>query len=383
MPIPQFPTLSILGSRGIPARHGGFETFAEALAPYLAARGWGVRVYCQEEGAQEWSEEYWRGVRLVRVPIRLSGPAGTIEFDLKCVLDALRKPSDVQLTLGYNTAVFGLLFKIWGRSNVYNMDGFEWKRRKWPLPVRVWFYVNEWLGCWLGDRLVADHPLIRRHLERRRVGHKVTVIPYGADLIREADAAVPAEFGLTPGGYALIVARAEPENSILEIVRAFTRKRRGIRLVVVGAYDRDKYRYHQQVFDSDNWEVQFVGAVYDREKLGALRYHARWYFHGHRVGGTNPSLLEAMAAGCAVIAHDNPFNRWVAGETALYFRNEYDCAVEIEKLIEDETALAVSRDGSRRRHAEMFEWPAVLEAYERLLLSCCGRAPVGEVRHWA
>ncbi|MCA1971267.1 MAG: DUF1972 domain-containing protein [Caenispirillum sp.] len=366
------PSLSILGTRGIPARHGGFETFAEHFACHLADRGWQVRVFCQEEGAQAGWEDRWQGVRLVHVPSRLKGPAGTVEFDLRCVALVLREPSDVHLTLGYNTALFSVLLRLRRLRNVFNMDGLEWKRSKWPLPVRGWFYLNEWLGCWLGNRLVADHPQIARHLSRRGVARKITMIPYGADAIHAADAAVPASFGLKPGHYALVVARAEPENSILEIVRAFSRRRRHLMLVVVGAYDPRRFSYHRKVFEAAGAEVRFIGPVYDRAALGALRFHARWYFHGHRVGGTNPSLLEAMAAGCAVLAHDNPFNRWVAGDTALYFRNEYDCAVAIERLLHDEAVLAASREGSRRRHVERFEWPPVMEAYERLLLSCCG-----------
>ncbi|MBE7421033.1 MAG: hypothetical protein EFKGCFLK_02717 [Rhodocyclaceae bacterium] len=365
-------SISILGTRGVPARYGGFETFAEALALYLEGRGWRVTVYCHDEGGGRRRQEIWHGVELVHLPSRLRGAAGTVEFDLKCTWDALRRGNCVNLVLGYNTAVFSLFYRLAGQCNIINMDGLEWRRSKWSRPVRGWFYVNEWLGCWLGNRLVADHPEIARHLASRGVGKKVTMIPYGSEPVRSADPALLGQFGLSAGGYVLLVARAEPENSILEIVSAFSARPRGVKLAVLGAYDRQVYQYHDQVMDAASQEVMFLGPVYDRTLLGALRFHALAYCHGHRVGGTNPSLLEAMGAGNAVLAHDNAFNRWVAGDGALFFSNEAECAAGLDTLLADTALRARAGEASRARHAAMFTWPEVLESYERLLLECCG-----------
>ena len=194
-------SINILGTRGIPARYGGFETFAETLALYLQSRGWQVTVYCHDEEGGARRQERWRGVDLVHVPSRLHGAAGTVEFDLKCTFDALRRDNCVNLVLGYNTAVFSLLYRLTGRCNIMNMDGLEWRRSKWPRPIRWWFYANEWLGCWLGNRLVADHPEIARHLASRGVGRKVTTIPYGSEPVNSADPALLEQFGLRAGGY--------------------------------------------------------------------------------------------------------------------------------------------------------------------------------------
>ena len=359
-------SIRILGTRGVPAAHGGFETFAEHLAPYLVDRGWQVTVYCQEDGEGPVFEDEWRGVRRVRMPVATTGAAGTIVFDWKSTVHAAGEKGLV-LTLGYNTAVFCTLYRLKGLKNVINMDGVEWRRQKWGKVARTWFWLNDWAGCWLGNHLVADHPEIRKHLATRVSQSKVTMIPYGSDRVDGADAGLIAPYGLEPGAYAILIARAEPENSILEVVRAWSRKPRGCKLVVLGKYKPD-HAYQRAVKDAASDEVIFPGAVYDKAVVQALRFHSRFYVHGHQVGGTNPSLVEALGAGNAVLAHDNPYNRWVAGEGGVYFRDEDGCAQRIETLLDDGGQLAQLQAESRARHAEAFTWEKVLGDYETLLL---------------
>lgn len=359
-------TLRILGTRGIPAQHGGFETFGEKLALHLAGRGWAVTVYCQDRGEGPVVEEAWNGVRLVRVPVRNEGPLGTIVFDWKSTLHAAREPGLV-LTLGYNTAVFCLAYRLKGIRNLINMDGIEWRRKKWGLVSRAWFYVNERLGCWLGNHLIADNPGIADHLASRTRRDRISMIPYGAELLENADPSVLDAHGLQPGGYALVVARAEPENSLLEVVTAFSAVRRGVRLVVLGRYEPERNAYHAKVMQAGSNEVMFLGPVYERRKIAALRFFAWLYIHGHTVGGTNPALVEAMGAGLPVLAHGNRFNRWVAGSGARYFLSEGECGVELDTLIDDPGQLATMRDASRRQFLANFTWPQVLTAYELLL----------------
>lgn len=361
------PALQILGTRGVPARHGGFETFVEHLAPYLSARGWDVTVYCQGAGDATRGVAAWRGVRLETIPVSTPGAVGTAVFDLRCTLAALRRPGPL-LVLGYNTAVLGALPRLRGRAVITNMDGIEWRRGKWPIPAKAWLYANERLGCWLGSHLIADNPGILSHLATRARGSKITMIPYGADAIRDADPARIAALGVSPRRYAIVVARLEPENSILEIVRAYSRRPRRHRLVVVGGLDPAGNRYHRRVLDAAGPEVLFAGPIYDRDRIAALRFFARLYVHGHQVGGTNPSLVEALGAGNPVLARDNGFNHWVAGPAAAFFTSESDCAQALDTLIDDEAALARMADASRRRHAERFTWERVLDEYAALLL---------------
>ena len=252
--------VSILGIRGIPAAHGGFETFAEHLAVFLRDRGWAVTVYCQEEGTGPVFEDEWAGIRRVNVPVQGDGPASTVVFDWKATRLAAREKGGVVLTLGYNTAVFCLWLRLAGIPNVINMDGIEWKRAKWGRVAKTWFWLNERAGCWLGDHLVADHPRIKDHLSTRVSPEKTTVIPYGAPSIDGSDDAAVRAMGLEPGQFATVIARAEPENSLLEIVTAFSRRPRGVKLVVLGKYDRG-HAYQRRVLESASDEVVFAGAI--------------------------------------------------------------------------------------------------------------------------
>jgi len=359
--------LSILGIRGIPAAHGGFESFAQGLAPYLVEQGWQVTVYCQAEGSAPIQESTWNGVKLVTISVSEGGPLSTFIFDWKSIIHAA-KSGGLMLTLGYNTAVFCGWFRLKGITNIMNMDGVEWKRQKWSIVLKAWFYINEKLGSWFSNHLVADHPEIKVHLTRNVSAEKITVIPYGADDIQSAPTEPLTGFGLIPSGYGIIIARPEPENSILEIVQAFSAKPRNKKLVVLGNYE-DDHEYHQQVKSVASDEVLFVGAIYDIDIVGALRYHAAAYFHGHQVGGTNPSLVEAMGAGNPIVAHKNHFNKWVAGDGQFYFSDSAECEKILDQIMSDESALSRAADASHQRFKEKFTWFTILEQYQNLLES--------------
>jgi glycosyltransferase involved in cell wall biosynthesis len=175
-------------------------------------------------------------------------------------------------------------------------------------------------------------------------------------------------FGLAPGMYLTLIARPVPENSILEIVRGFCRRERPTDLVILGDYRPERNRFHSEVMAEGNDRVRFLGGIYEPEKVQALRYHGLGYIHGHTVGGTNPSLVEAMAAGNPILAHDNPYNRWVAQESALYFRTAEDVDESLTRL-ESEPGLAERLSAAARmRHASEFTWEHVAAQYEELLL---------------
>ncbi len=356
--------LAILGTRGVPAAHGGFETFAEALAVFLVEKGWDVVVYCQVDKASEAGDDEWRGIKRVRIHAG-SGALGTIKFDFKATIHSMRF-SGVVLTLGYNTAIFCLFYRLFSTPNVINMDGIEWKRKKWSPWARAWLLVNEYIGAKIGNHLVADHPGIKRHLEKYVDSSKVTMIPYGANPVKSADESVLTEFDIVAYDYAVLIARPEPENSILEVVSGWSRRPRKIKLVVLGNYISTN-EYHREVLEAASGDVKFVGAIYDKNIVEALRFFAIFYIHGHQVGGTNPSLVEALGAGNAIIAHDNQFNRWVAGESAKYFKDAKDISDLIERLESDLQDVAQMQRAARARHGDAFQWGSVLLQYERLL----------------
>lgn len=361
----QQKTLRILGTRGIPAAHGGFETFAEHLALYLVAQGWKVIVYCQDEGTGPVVEDEWHGVQRVRIPVKGDGALSTIVFDWLATLHAANH-RDLCLTLGYNTAIFCTVLRLRGVPNVINMDGIEWARAKWGKIAKTWFWMNERMGCWLGNHLVADHPEIKKHLATRVSEDKITMIPYGAyELNNVSDAPVRA-MGLEPGKYLTLIARAEPENSVLEVVQGFSAKPRGIQLVVLGNY-KETNPFHRSVLEAASSEVRFVGAIYEKDVVQALRFHSLAYVHGHQVGGTNPSLVEALGAGNAVLAHDNPYNRWVAKDCASYFSSATEFSQRLEELLSKPELGLLKQQSSRARHAEHFTWPTILDQYRRLL----------------
>lgn len=363
-------SLSILGTRGVPAQHGGFETFCERFALHLAEHGWRVTVYCQidtdETGPVAITEDEWRGVHRVNISVRQGGALGTMIFDAKATLHAA-KLGQPALVLGYNTALLNLWLKLHGVPVMMNMDGIEWKRSKWSPPARAWLLLNELAGAWLSNKLVADHPLIADHLATRRRRSDIVMIPYGADAVDEAPTAPIRAMGLELDGYFLAIGRIEPENSVLEIVRAFSRRRRGFKLVVLGKLMADS-AYHQAVQAAASEDVVFPGAIYEKDRVSALRRHARAYCHGHTVGGTNPSLVEALGAGNAVIAHGNGFNRWVAGPDQSYFLDEDDCDRAFDRFSDDAAALASARAGASARFHEEFEWPKILDAYEQMVV---------------
>ena len=372
------PTVRILGTHGVPANYGGFETAAENVALFLRDQGWRVVVYCQDEGRGRIRTDVWNGIERVIVPVPLDGWLGTSLFDLRSILHAVRH-RDLCLTFGYNTAIFNTLQRLLRIPNVINMDGIEWSRARWGRARQSILWTNERIACVVGDALIADHPEIAVHLATRAPERKITTIAYGAHPVTEASTAPVTALGLEPGAYLTLICRPIPENTILELVRAFSRRERGVRLVVLGTYRPDEDEYHRAVMDAASDEVDFVGAIYDPDSVTALRFHGIGYLHGHTVGGTNPSLVEAMAAGNAIVAHDNDYNRWVAADGALYFRTEDDADAAITSLLEDRALRDRLSAAARDRHLAEFTWTHVAGQYEDLLIRVGGvRKPVND-----
>ena len=371
------PSILILGTRGIPASHGGFETFAERLALYLHGRGWTVGVYCQNETngqpiKQRITQDVWNGIALLQVNVARSGPVASLEFDLISVTDAMKRNA-VCLVLGYNSGVFLPLLRMAGRKVLTNMDGIEWKRPKWSFPIKAWFWVNEWIAAWSSHHLISDNPAITDHLATRRSRSAISTIPYGGREVLSAPETAVREFGLQPQRYFISIARIEPDNNILTIVEAFSRKPRDMKLVVLGTFVDDN-PYHQSILRAASTDVIFPGAIYDADVVAALRFHARAYVHGHTVGGTNPSLVEALWAGNAVIAHDNKYNRWTAQNAGFYFRTIDDLEGLLERLTVDDAAVAEASIAARLRAATDFDWNIILKAYEDEAMRLMGSA---------
>lgn len=371
--------VAILGSRGIPARYGGFETFAEELAVGLVARGHAVTVFCERAGnapagpAEPAEPAKHRGVRLVHVPAPRLGPLRTLLFDLGCLWRA-RRGFDVVYMLGYGSAVFCGLPRRSGAEVWINMDGLEWRRRKWGRLARAWLHRMEGRALAVATRVVFDADAVRADvLARRATRAAVSVIEYGARAPAPLDPGVLESLALRSRGFYLVLCRIEPENHVLEILRGFGRLATDHALLVVGDVD-GAGEYGRACRAASHGNVRFLGALFDRVTLDTLRAESRAVIHGHSVGGTNPSLLEALAAGAAVIAHDNPFNREVLEDGASYFDSE-EALAQALRAAEGRTpeALAGLAERARARIAAHYTWERIVGAYAALLEEPPGR----------
>ncbi len=357
--------LLILGTRGIPAKYGGFETFAERLSLYLVERGWEVSVYCQVN-CRKILNKKWKNINLVYIPSKDDSALNSIIFDYRSTIHAL-KQEGIILVLGYNTAIFSIMYWLKKRISIMNMDGMEWWRSKWNFWQKLWLFFNERCGTIFSNHLIADHPHIKKYLASYVSPGKISTISYGTEKVSEVDKSLLQAYKLVPNQYVLVIARPEAENSILEIVSAFSQRKWGMKLVILGRYLPQTVPYHQQVMQAASDEVIFVGAIYDKEIVDTLRYYACLYIHGHTVGGTNPSLVEALAASSPILAQDNPFNCWVAGDQAHYFQDQTDCLQKLKQLLYDTNELKRMKMASTARYWEQFSDNQDLKAYEKLL----------------
>jgi lipopolysaccharide/colanic/teichoic acid biosynthesis glycosyltransferase/glycosyltransferase involved in cell wall biosynthesis len=357
--------LAILGTRGIPARYGGFETFAEQLAVRLARKGIDITVYCPSK-AHQCDGEY-QGVRLTYESTPKLGDFSEIAWDVKCLWKA-RSRYDVVYMLGVGAAFAAWIPRLFGSEVWINSDGLEWKRKKWSLAQRAYLMAAEAAGVACASRIVADADAIAEHLQKRFPGTtKITSIPYGADIpAHEPASEILEAWNLKADGYYLIVCRLEPENHVLEILRGFQQAETRLPLVVVGDIDRHN-DYERKLLAFRSERIYFIGTVYDQETLHALRYHCRAYFHGHSVGGTNPSLLEAMACANTVIAHDNCFNREVLGESGLYWFASGDVTSLVKAVDEDRVDASARGRMATEIVRTRYQWNLITNSYLELL----------------
>jgi glycosyltransferase involved in cell wall biosynthesis len=357
--------LAILGTRGIPARYGGFETFAEKLAVELAALGVDVTVFC--ESGTFASPAVFQGVKLRYISAPSLGPLQTILYDLRCLWQS-RKGYEVVYMLGYGAAPFCLIPRLWHTQVWINPDGIEWARSKWGFVAKRYFHLMEWSSLRVANRIIADAESIAAQLALRHGKLAAcSVIPYGCEVIDSFPSTEPlSEWCLMPGKYYLVVCRLEPENHVLKILRAFQQSRSKMELIVVGNHSIQT-RYVAQLRGVQDSRIRLIGTVFDRAKLTSLRYYAHAYLHGHSVGGTNPSLLEAMGCGNLIFAHDNAFNRETLGSCGFYFQNTSQLTGIIDQLEDEGTDTARLRESAKSRARANYRWADIVSRYETLL----------------
>ena len=367
------PRIAFLGARGVPARYGGFETFVEELGSRLVERDIDVTVFCEGTRREAGLDEH-RGMALRYVRPWAPGPARTIQVDVGGLVRTMRG-FDVVYLLGYGAAFAAWLPRLSGTKVWINPDGLEWQRSKWGAPAKAWLALMERVACRAASRVVFDNGALSEVVEER-VGARMpdsAVLTYGADTIDEPlDESAVERLGLVPGEYDLLLCRFEPENHVEEILRAHAEADTGRPLVAVANVEIGT-PYAKRTVAGAKGDVRFLGSVYDPEVLGPLRQHAALYLHGHSVGGTNPSLLEAMGAGSFVLAHDNPFNREVLGGVDVYWR---DVAELVDRILgwsaESDRARRDIAEANRERVRTHYSWDRLSDDYAALIRADAG-----------
>ncbi|WP_285650471.1 DUF1972 domain-containing protein [Allomuricauda sp. NBRC 101325] len=357
--------LAIIGTRGIPNHHGGFEQFAEYFSVYTAEKGHEVIVY--NSNLHPYKKCSYKGVQIIHCkdPENKLGTAGQFIYDLNCILDVRSRNVDVILQLGYTSS------SIWGwllpktPIIVTNMDGLEWKRSKYSKYVRKFLKFAEKLAINTSDFLISDSIGIQNYLTEK-YGAISEFIPYGADLFLEPMEQIILEYGQIPFGYNMLIARLEPENNIEVILDGVAKSKDVTPFLVIGKHETKYGEYLKNKF-SDNVNINFLGGIYNQNHLDNLRYYSNLYFHGHSVGGTNPSLLEAMASNAFIIANDNIFNKSILGGDAYYFKSSDEVASLLGLRKQQHLDKGIK---NKEKITSLYSWDRINSHYEDYLLNC-------------
>ena len=357
-------TIAMVGTRGVPAAYGGFETAVEEVGRRLADRGHDVVVYTR--GSQSREKEYlgMRVVHLPAIPVKQFETLSHTGFSALHLI--FRRRPDAAFVFNAANSPFVPLFRLRRVPTALHMDGLEWRRSKWGPRGKAYYRWAEQFGVRTSDALIADAPGIADYYTHQ-FDVPTEMIRYGAPILDSVADARLDELDLRPGGYHLVVARFEPENHVLEIVEGFRRSNATLPLVVVGSapYSNEYTEQIQQAAHGDD-RIRLVGGVYDQELLDALYFHALTYDHGHSVGGTNPSLLRAMGAGTATIAFDVQFNREVLDGDGWFFTTPEEAAAAFERAEADRAGTRESGRRAQERAQAVFRWDKVADAYEDL-----------------
>ena len=351
--------IALLGTRGIPANYGGFETFAEEISTRLVARGHQVTVYCRER----YSHHEYRGVRLQYNPTIRHKYFDTLAHTLISTCHLLAHRVDVALYCNGANAIFTLFPRPFGMPVALNVDGLERMRKKWNRLAKTWYLLSEWLATFCPTVVVSDARTIQDYY-RERYGKASTFIPYGAEIGRVPGTATVQALGLEPGRYFLYVSRMEPENHPLEVRQAFEKIETPLKLALIGDAPYAK-EYIAQVRNTADPRIVMPGGIYGAgyRELGS---HCYAYIHATTVGGTHPALIEAMARGALVLYRDTPENAEVAGGCGIPFGAD-DLAAKLRIVLSMRDAdRADLQNKAIERVRERYSWDAVTDAYESL-----------------
>jgi glycosyltransferase involved in cell wall biosynthesis len=359
--------IAILGTRGIPNNYGGYEQITGYVAAGLAAKGHEVTVYNSHNHPNQSST--WNGANIQHCydPEYLLGTAGQFIYDLNCIRHARKNNFDVWLFMGYtSSSVWRMLFPK-NTIIISNMDGVEWKRARYSKPVQQFLKYAERWAVKHSQFHIADSPAIKDYLDKI-YGINCRFIPYGASVPAQQKKGVFQKYGIRKKEYNLLIARMEPENNIEMILDGFQSSNDRNKFLVIGKTENKFGKYIVDKYRRDE-RIKFIGGLFEQEIVNTLRVNSLLYFHGHSVGGTNPSLLEAMASSALIAAHDNVFNRSVLGEDALYFSN----FSEVKCLLENDSCKKLKPDFASKNLEKIkhhYNWDLIINSYEEFIFHC-------------
>ena len=360
--------IAMVGTRGVPARYGGFETAVEEVGSRLVALGHDVTVYCRRpaDGSQPVDEHL--GMRLIHLPALRTKTLETLSHSALSAMHAVlqRSTHDAVFVFNAANAPYIPLFRARRMPVAVHVDGLEWRRAKWGGGGRRYYRAAEALAVRWADALIADADGIAAYYQDE-FGASTDRIAYGAPVLRGLGHERLGRHDLVPGGYHLVVARFEPENHVDLIVRGYRSSGAQLPVVVVGGspYADAHVSAIREVADSDS-RIRLIGSVWDQDLLNELYANCASYLHGHSIGGTNPSLLRAMGAGAPVVALDVRFNREVLGPAGIYFSDEATIARALT-IVEShrESTVQLGR-ALQQRVQTRYQWDDVAAAYEQL-----------------
>jgi glycosyltransferase involved in cell wall biosynthesis len=359
--------LALIGTRGVPARYGGFETCAEEVSTRLVARGHDVTVYCRPGNVPGNPSEY-KGVHLEYAPAINRKSLSTLSHSLGSLASAVRRHFDALLVFNAGNAPMVALARAAAQRVVVNVDGQEWKRGKWGPVARVYYQAAERVCALASNRVVVDSRTIGDYYQLRWSAPS-TYIPYGAPVTKSEDRSILERYGLEPNGYVLMASRLEPENNAALLIEAWQAVPNGRQLAIVGAANWDSaYVRDLKRAAAATRGVRMLGGVYERGHYDELLCNCFVYVHGNEVGGTSPGLLRALGAGACVLSIDADINREVGGESVLYFKKDPDdLAGLLKRVLDDPDLVAGKRSLARSTVASRYDWEAVAGGYEELL----------------
>ena len=369
--------IAILGTRGIPASYGGFETFAEHLATRLVARGHDVTVYCRAHYVSPRQLEY-HGVRLQILPTIRHKYFDTVVHTFLSAIHAVSRRYDVALICNCANAPFSPILRLTGTPVAINVDGLEHKRKKWGRLGRRYYRFAEYLSTLLPNEMVTDAQVIQDYYLARH-NTASTMIAYGSEVERRSDRAAVRKWRVEPNRYVLYVSRLEPENNAHLVIEAFKKVRTAYRLLIVGdAPYAESYIKSLKAQARGDKRIIFTGFVFGQD-YRALQQNAYCYVHATEVGGTHPALLEAMGYGNCVLTLATPENIEVVGEAGVPYIDEYDLAAKLQRVLRDGSLVQAYRNRAQQRVESHYDWETVVDQYEQLFARMIGQALPTEV----